>query len=78
MTANGKKVFIVYFSAAGSTRHVAEIMEKRFKELAAEPSLYDLAENKDLCQTISRQSRRLGNDCCLIMGSPVYGSHAAR
>ena len=30
MTANGKKVFIVYFSAAGSTRHVAEVMEKRF------------------------------------------------
>jgi ferredoxin/flavodoxin len=77
MTAHGKKVFIVYFSAAGSTRHVAEIMEKRFKELAAEPSLYDLAENKDLCQTISRQIRRLGNDCCLIMGSPVYVSHAA-
>jgi ferredoxin/flavodoxin len=77
MTANGKKVFIVYFSAAGSTRHVAEIMEKRFKELGAEPSLYDLAENKDLCQTISRQIRRLGNDCCLMMGSPVYVSHAA-
>ena len=55
MTANGKKVFIAYFSAAGSTRHVAEIMEKRFKELAAEPSLYDLTENKDLCQTISQQ-----------------------
>jgi ferredoxin/flavodoxin len=77
MTANGKKVFIVYFSAAGSTRHVAEIMEKRFKELAAEPSLYDLTENKDLCQTISQQIRRLGNDCCLMMGSPVYVSHAA-
>jgi ferredoxin/flavodoxin len=77
MTANGKKVFIAYFSAAGSTRHVAEIMEKRFKELGAEPSLYDLAENKDLCQTISRQIQRLGNDCCLIMGSPVYVSHAA-
>jgi NAD-dependent dihydropyrimidine dehydrogenase PreA subunit len=52
-------------------------MEKRFKELAAEPSLYDLAENKDLCQTISQQIRSLGNDCCLMMGSPVYVSHAA-
>ena len=77
MTANSKKVFIVYFSAAGSTRHVAEVMEKRFKELGAQPSLHDLAENKDLCQTTSQQIRRLGNDCCLMMGSPVYMSHAA-
>ena len=77
MPANGKRVFIVYFSAAGSTRHVAEVMEKRFKGIGAEASLYDLAENRELCQTISRQIRRLGNDCCLIMGSPVYVSHAA-
>jgi ferredoxin/flavodoxin len=77
MTANSKRVFIVYFSAAGSTRHVAEVMEKRFKEIGAEPSLYDLAENRELCQTISQRIQRLGNDCCLIMGSPVYVSHAA-
>jgi len=77
MTANEKKAFIVYFSGAGSTRHVAEVMEKRFKELGSESSLYDLAENNDLCQTISRQIQRLGNDCCLIIGSPVYVSHAA-
>ena len=77
MTANGKTVFIVYFSAAGSTRHVAEVMEKRFKELGLESSLYDVADNRDLCQTISRQIQRLGNDCCLVVGSPVYVSHAA-
>jgi hypothetical protein len=35
MTANGKRVFIVYFSAAGSTRHVAQVMEKRIGERAA-------------------------------------------
>ena len=77
MTANGKTVFIVYFSAAGSTRHVAEVMEKRFKELGLESSLYDVADNRDLCQTISRQIQSLGNDCCLVVGSPVYVSHAA-
>ncbi|MFP3870863.1 MAG: flavodoxin family protein, partial [Syntrophobacteria bacterium] len=64
-------------SAAGSTRHVAQVMEKRFKELGVEPSLYDLAEKRDLCQTVSRQIQSLGNDCCLIVGSPVYASHAA-
>ena len=77
MSVNGKRVFIVYFSAAGFTRHIAEVMEKRFKVLGLEPSLYDLADNRGLCQTISRQIQRLGNDCCLVVGSPVYVSHAA-
>lgn len=77
MTANVKRVFIVYFSAAGSTRHVAEVMEKRFNYLGVEAAVYDLAEDRELCQTIPGQIRRLGNDCCLIVGSPVYVSHAA-
>jgi menaquinone-dependent protoporphyrinogen IX oxidase len=38
-----KNVFIVYFSPAGSTRHVAEVIEKRFMALGAKVSLFDLA-----------------------------------
>ena len=74
MARDGSKVFIVYFSPAGSTRHVARIMEKRFKQWGIEPSLYDLAKNSGLSQVISEQIR---GDSCLIVGSPVYVSHAA-
>ncbi|MEJ2366151.1 MAG: EFR1 family ferrodoxin, partial [Deltaproteobacteria bacterium] len=74
MARDGNKVFIVYFSPAGSTRHVARIMEKRFKEWGIEPSLFDLANNNGLSQVISEQIR---DDSCLIVGSPVYVSHAA-
>jgi len=74
MAKDGNRVFIVYFSPAGSTRHVARVIEKRFKELGREPSLFDLAENSELSQIISKQIR---DDSCLIVGSPVYVSRAA-
>ena len=74
MAKDGNKVFIVYFSPAGSTSHVARVMEKRFKELGIKPSLFDLAKNSGLSQVISEQIR---DDSRLIVGSPVYVSHAA-
>ena len=74
MARDGSKGFIVYFSPAGSTRHVARVMEKRFKELGIEPSLFDLANNSELSHVISEQIR---DDSCLIVGSPVYVSRAA-
>ena len=74
MARDGSKVFIVHFSPAGSTRHVAGVMEKRFKELGIEPSLFDLANNSELSHVISEQIR---DDSCLIVGSPVYVSRAA-
>jgi ferredoxin/flavodoxin len=74
MARDGSKVFIVHFSPAGSTRHVARVMEKRFKELGIEPSLFDLANNSELSHVISEQIR---DDSCLIVGSPVYVSRAA-
>ena len=59
MAKDGSKVFIVYFSPAGSTRHVARLMEKRFRELGVEPLLFDLAEGSGLSQVISEQGRQL-------------------
>ncbi|MBW1981618.1 MAG: EFR1 family ferrodoxin [Deltaproteobacteria bacterium] len=75
--SDSTEVYIIYFSAAGSTRHVAEVMEKRFAAIGLQPFLYDLARDRDLCLTISRQIQLRANDCCLIVGSPVYVSHAA-
>lgn len=74
MAKDANRVFIVYFSPAGSTRHVAQVMEKRFKELGVEPSLFDLTKNSDLSKVISQE---IQDDSCLIVGSPVYVSHAA-
>ena len=72
-----KNVFIVYFSPAGSTRHVAKVIEKRFMELSAEVSSFDLADcSSDVILTISQQMEALSGKCCLFIGSPVYVSHA--
>lgn len=72
-----KKVFIVYFSPAGSTRHVAAVIEKQFLALGAETFSFDLAEcNSDVSVTISQQMEASGGKNCLFVGSPVYVSHA--
>jgi len=72
-----KKVFIVHFSPAGSTRHVAEVIEKQFLALGAKVSSFDLAEcNSDVTKTISQQMEASEGKGCLFIGSPVYVSHA--
>jgi ferredoxin/flavodoxin len=77
MGSKKKKVFIVYFSPAGSTRHVAEVIEKRFLALGTEVSSFDLAEcTSDVAMTISQQMKASGGINCLFIGSPVYVSHA--
>ena len=72
-----KKVFIVCFSPAGSTRHVAEVIEKKFLALGAEVFSFDLAEcSSDVATTISQQIQDSKGNSCLFIGSPVYVSHA--
>jgi ferredoxin/flavodoxin len=78
MVSKQKKVFIVYFSPAGSTRHVAEIMEKKFLAFGAEVSSFNLAEcRNDVAMTISQQMEASKGKNYLFIGSPVYVSHAA-
>jgi ferredoxin/flavodoxin len=77
MDSKKKKVFIVYFSPAGSTRHVAQIIEKQFLALGAEVSSFDLAEcSNDVATVISQQMEASNGKSCLFIGSPVYVSHA--
>ena len=77
MDSKKKKVFIVYFSPAGSTRHVAEVIEKQFLTLDAEVSSFDLAEcSNDMATVISQQMEASNGNSCLFIGSPVYVSHA--
>jgi ferredoxin/flavodoxin len=77
MVLKKKNVFVVYFSPAGSTRHVAEVIEKQFSALGAEVFLFDLTEcNSDIAAKISRQMENSEGRSCLFIGSPVYASHA--
>jgi ferredoxin/flavodoxin len=77
MIMKKKKIFIVYFSPAGSTRHVAEVVEKQFMALGIEVSSFDLAErSSDVATAISRQMKDSEGKSCLFIGSPVYVSHA--
>jgi ferredoxin/flavodoxin len=77
MGSKKKKVFIVYFSPAGSTRHVADVIEKQFLTLDAEVSSFDLAEcSNDVATVISHQMVASNGKSCLFVGSPVYVSHA--
>ena len=41
------KSLIVYSSPAGTTRHVAKVMEKKLKEQGYEPDLFDLGRKDD-------------------------------
>jgi len=76
MVSKKKKVFIVYFSPAGSTQHVAQVIEKQFLALGAEVASFDLAErNNDVAMRISRQMEDSEGKNCLFIGSPVYVSH---
>jgi len=77
MVSKKKKVFIVYFSPAGSTRHVAQVIEKRFMALGAEVFSFDLSQGSDdVAKTISHQMEASEGNSCLFIGSPVYVSHA--
>jgi len=72
-----KKVFIVYFSPAGSTRHIAEVIEKQFQALGAEVSSFDLGKrDSGAAVTISQKIAASEGNSCLFIGSPVYVSHA--
>ena len=77
MGSKKKKVFIVYFSPAGSTRHVAEVIEKQFQALGTGVSSFNLTEcSNDVAKTISQQMEASEGNSCLFIGSPVYVSHA--
>jgi len=76
MVLEKKKVFIVYFSPAGSTRRVAEVIEKKFLSLGAEVAAFDLAEcSRDVATVISQEMAASKGKSCLFIGSPVYVSH---
>lgn len=76
MAKNDVNVFMVYFSPAGATRHVAEVIETQFQTLGTRTAKFNLVEQKDLASLISAQVQNSKGHTCLFVGSPVYALHA--
>ncbi len=68
--------FIVFFSAAGSTKHVAHVIEQELIKCRAEAQILDLSKEHDWSHVLDLISSAHGN-MCLFIGSPVYKDQAA-
>jgi ferredoxin len=69
------KSLIIYLSPAGTTRHVAEAIEKQLKNMGSEAELYDLGNKEDFAKLNKKVKEGLNNRC-LWVGTPVYAGHA--
>ena len=75
MGISDPKALIVYSSPAGTTRHVAQVIENTLKDLGYKYGVTDLG-NKDDCLNINSKVKDLVTDHCLWVGTPVYTGHA--
>lgn len=75
MNIKKKKAIIVYSSPAGSTRHVARLMDETLRELEFEVLMQDLGSGADHLLILS-ELKKANNDTLLFVGSPVYVNHA--
>jgi ferredoxin/flavodoxin len=69
------RFFIVFCSPAGSTRHVAEVIERELTTLGAETHKLDLGREHDWSRALDL-IRVAGQKLCLFVGSPVYRDQA--
>jgi menaquinone-dependent protoporphyrinogen IX oxidase/ferredoxin len=67
------KVLILYFSATGNTRKLAEVIEERFAELRAEVTLRDITSYTDRQQTIDLEPYD-----AVVFGAPIHSWRAPR
>ncbi len=65
------RCFIVYCSPAGTTRHVAGVIEGALDPTRVDVHVLDLGREKDRA-SIPGSIKNLGQDDCLFVGSPVY------
>ena len=69
-----RKALIVYFSPAGSTEHVARVMERKLKEMETPVTAINLGREPDI-PFIIPQLLDAKDNLCLHIGSPVYANH---
>lgn len=66
-----RKAVIVFCSPAGSTKHVAEVIERSVRSLETPLTVIDLAEDRDI-PFLMTQLVDAKDNVCLYIGSPVY------
>lgn len=70
------KTFTFYCSPAGTTRHVAEVMEKKLAGYGRQVTVCGLGKEEEKLSEIMREIEETEERACLFIGSPVYASHA--
>jgi ferredoxin len=68
-------IFIIYCSPAGSTKHVAQVIDKTLDTLGHHPVMLDLCNTEDVA-AVKTQISKISQDILLFIGSPVYAFHA--
>ena len=70
------KAFIFYCSPAGTTRHVAEVIEKTVGDHQLPVTICELGRDEKKPAEILQEIKESQQKICLFIGSPVYSSHA--
>jgi len=68
--------FSAYCSPAGSTRHVAEIIEQELGKFGCDACTLDLGKSRNWTPFLEKIKTAAGGGICLFIGSPVYVFHA--
>ena len=67
--------FIIYISPAGTTRHVAKVIDGKLSALGRSCKRVDLGTTAGRAQ-VKHTLAAASCDSCLFIGTPVYASHA--
>ncbi len=70
------KSFIFYCSPAGTTQHVAKVIEQEFAGFARQVTVCELGKETEKLSEVMREIGETEERVCLFIGSPVYASHA--
>ncbi len=73
MEEKSRQFCIVYISPAGTTRHVAGVIESKLTTLGSRVSVFDLGRGE---AEKARSAISGSEGLCLFIGSPVYACHA--
>ena len=75
MVFSGKRLLIAYFSPAGSTAHVARVIQNEIEARGNKVSLFNLT-NRDGISGIMSEMENGNRELGLSIGSPVYANRA--
>ncbi len=70
------KTFIFYCSPAGTTSHVAKVIERKLGGYGRQVTVCVLGKEEGRLSEIMREIEETEERVCLFIGSPVYSSHA--